>query len=328
MHRRAFLGALSAATSALLLPSWAGAAPATKIRGVERTKLGVTFKLALDHAPFPFAGSPYKDPTTVVFVPSHYRLPANREVDVVLHFHGHNGTAERAITGNALREQLFESKQNAILVVPQGPWMAADSSGGKLDQKGGMARLLTEVRRTMRGAAASGALGKAALAGAARVGRLCISAHSGGYKVAASCLRHGGVNVDEVYLFDALYGSVDDFFAWVVARKDERGGERHKLISHFAGGATRENNLDLSRRLEAAGVRCLHETKPGQLTRAELTKGRAIFMASTLVHEAAAYGQNDLRDCLFASCLTRTLDSTWFEQKREPRTIDARWTPP
>lgn len=327
MQRRAFLHALSAAASALILPSPAVADAPSKIRNVEQSKLGTTFKLALDNAPFPFAGTSYKDATVMVFVPAHYRLPASKEVDVVLHFHGHHGTAERAVTGNALREQVYDSKQNVILVVPQGPWMAADSSGGKLDEKGGLARLLTEVRQVMRGGAASDALGNAALAGAARVGMICLSAHSGGYKVAANCLKHGGVNVNEVYLFDALYSNVDDFFRWVVARKDKRGRERHKLVSHFVGGTAKELNLELMKRLKAEGVRCLHETKAGQLTRAELTRGHAIFMASSVGHDVAAYAQNGLRDCLFASGLTRTLESDWFERKSEPRAIDARWTP-
>src|SRR5512141_432236 len=149
MHRRAFLGTLCTAASAFCLPSPALAAPPTKIRSIGRHKLGLTFKLALDNAPFPFPGSPHKDPTVMVFVPAHYRLPARREVDVVLYFHGHFGNAERTVTGHALREQLCDSKQNAVLVVPQGPWMAPDSSGGKLDEKGGLTKMLTEMRRAM-----------------------------------------------------------------------------------------------------------------------------------------------------------------------------------
>lgn len=324
MDRRAFLGALGAAASALCLPLPSLAAPPSKIRNIERHKLGLTFKLALDNAPFPFAGSPHKDPTVMVFVPAHYRLPSHREVDVVVYFHGHHGNAERTVTGHALREQLCDSKQNAVLVVPQGPWMAPDSSGGKLDEKGGFAKMLAEVRKTMSGSAASDALGQASLAGASRVGMLCVAAHSGGYKVAANCLKHGGVNVNEVYLFDALYSHVDVFHAWVVARKDKSGRDRHKLMSFYQGGTSKELNMELLKRLEASGIRCLHETKAGQLSRADLTKGRAVFMGGAAAHHAAAFGQNNLRDCLFASGLTRTIESNWFEKKGEPRAIDVR----
>lgn len=323
MDRRTFLGTLCAA-SALCLPSPALAEPPGKIRNVERHKLGLTFKLALDHAPFPFPGSTHKDPTVMVFVPSYYRLPARREVDLVVYFHGHFGNAERTVTGHSLREQLCDSKQNAVLVVPQGPWMAPDSSGGKLDEKGGLARMLGEVRKTMQTTAANDALGQASIAGATRVGMICLAAHSGGYKVAAQCLRHGGVNVNEVYLFDALYSHVEVFHDWVVARKDKSGRDRHKLMSFFQGGASKELNLELMKHLQASGVRCLQETKAGQLSRADLTKGRAVFMGGSPAHHATSFGQNNLRDCLFASGLTRSLQSDWFEKKGEPRAIDVR----
>jgi hypothetical protein len=153
---------------------------------------------------------------------------------------------------------------------------------------------------------------------------VCLSAHSGGYRVAGACLAVGGVNVDEAYLFDALYGSVAEYRTWVVATKNERGRARHKLVSHYVGGKVRDNNLELLAALEQAGVRCHHELIPGQLSRSQLTTGAAIFIAAPLEHGKVTFLHNGLRDCLFASGLRRHLDSDWFENKDQGRAIDLR----
>lgn len=294
-----------------------------KLVNVERSKRGVTLTYHLVHAPFP-KGSEYDDPTVIVFVPDHFRLPKARKVDVLVHFHGHNTTAKRATAAHLLREQLHDSKQNALLVVPQGPVNAVDSSGGKLDRAGGLSRMLGELLQELRRSDAGKALGDSSLAGVKDVRHLCLSAHSGGYRVAASCVRRGGVNVNETFLFDALYGEVAAFRSWVAARKSAKGNKRHKLISQYAGGKVKENNLALLGQLKAKGVPVLHETKPGQLTRAELTKGTAIFMGSPLAHGEMTFRHNALRDCLYASGFKRHEKSDWFKDKNQKRKIDKR----
>ncbi|AUX27775.1 hypothetical protein SOCEGT47_083730 [Sorangium cellulosum] len=329
LGRRAFLQALGVAGGVVAAPGLWDPAPAmakapSKVRRVDASKLGVTMKLELSHAPFPCDGSPYQDATVMVFVPAHYRAPENDELDLVVHFHGHLTTAERAMAAHKLREQLHESKQNAVLVVPQGAVNAAESPPGKLEKRGGLRRLCGEVAAALSSPSARRALGDSAIPRRAKLGVLCLSAHSGGYRVAAACLRHGGCNVNEVYLFDALYGEVDAFRDWVLARKGKSGRDRHKLISHFVGGAVRRHNLELERALEARGVKCLHERRPGELTRAQLLTGRAIFIEAPVAHGAVTFQQNAFRDCLFASCLRRQLRSGWFKKKNEPRKIDVR----
>jgi hypothetical protein len=327
--RRSFLRALGAlgglvAAPGLWAPAPAAAKPASKVRGVEASDLGVTLKLALSHAPFPCEGAPYQDPTVMVFVPAHYRAPDSGELDLVVHFHGHNTTAERAIVTHKLREQLNDSKQNAVLVVPQGAVNVPESPPGKLEKRSGLRKLCGEVASVLAGPAARKALGDSAIRAKATLGMVCLSAHSGGYRVAAACLRSGGCNVNEVYLFDALYGEVETFRDWVLERKNKSGRDRHKLVSHFVAGDVRRLNLDLERGLEEQGVACLHERRPGELTRKQLMSGRAIFVETGLAHSAVTFEQNAFRDCLFASGLRRQLRSDWFENKDEPRRIDTR----
>ena len=290
MHRREFLAALGGAAFLSLFPRRAraqGAWPGPVVRDAR----GTTMVLELAHAPFPSGGSPYRDDTVIVFVPEHFRFRESEGAAVLVHFHGHNTTAERAIDAHALREQLADSKQNAILVVPQLATMAADSSCGKLETPGGLLRLLGEALTTA-AVVGRGVLGDSAIPRDARLGTVCMSAHSGGYHAAASSLRVGGVDVRELYLFDALYAEADAFRDWVMARRGESLHRRHKLVSYYTEGGTTEAASDALRAaLERANVLCEHETREGDLSRGELSHADAVFVRTGLFHS-----QRDLGD--------------------------------
>ena len=68
----------------------------------------------------------------------------------------------------------------------------------------------------------------------------------------------------------------------------------------------------------------LHEEREGQLSRADITKGRAVFIRTRVDHSRLTYQTNGLRDCLYASSLTRRLESDWFADKDGEREIDRR----
>ena len=324
LRRRTVLGILGAVAAVLALDLGHGVALADdkkKLKRVEAHPQGTTLFFALDNAPFADDGK-YNDATVLVFVPAYYRLPKSRAVDMVVHFHGHISTAERAVYGHSLREQLADSKQNAILVAPQGPVMTPDSSAGKLEKSGGFKRLVRELIKELRRADVGAALGDSSLAGAYDAGIVCLSGHSGGYNAVAHCLERGSVEVREVYLFDALYGRVSTFRSWVLAEQEKPG--RHKLMDFYAGGDPTTNSLKLLEQLKADGIRCYHEQTAGELTRAQMTKGQAVFIHTPLAHSEATFRHNAMRDCLYASSLKRYVKSDWFEAKNKPRQIDRR----
>ena len=333
MHRRAALVALAtlAALPCLSMTTRARAAlaqPRGRVKSLTRDALGTTLVLGLPDAPF--AGVGYGDDTVVVFVPAHYRFRAGASgggedgVSALVHFHGHNSTAERAIAAHALREQLVDSRQNAILVVPQLAVLAADSSCGRLESPGGLARLLGEaLSTTSREGRAT--LDDSAFPEHARLGRLCLSAHSGGYHAAARCLRDGGVDVRETYLFDALYAESDTFRDWVIARRGDPPASRHKLVSYFTVGAPTESlNRALRAELEHAGVLVAEEMQEGELSRGELSHAGAVFVRTGLAHSQVTWETNALRDVLYASTLPRHLPATWFANRTGARPIDRR----
>ena len=326
MQRRVFLGALAAGAVALATKrgSAATAATASRLRSTTRDERGVTLFLELDHAPFPSGGAGYRDNTVIVFVPHHVRIAPGERVSAVVHFHGHNSMAERAMQAHELREQLFDSKQNAILVVPQGPVMSPDSSCGKLDAPGGLSRMLTDVLTTLQSQEAVSALGASAIRAGARIGTVCLSAHSGGYHAAACCVRVGGVEINEVYLFDALYADADAFRDWVVSGKGRSIRSRHKLVSYYGVGTTEAQSLELLAALQKAGVSCAYERVEGTLSRQEITREEAIFIRTGLPHGAITHELNALRDCLYASGLTRRLRTAWFDAKGGARRLEKR----
>jgi len=323
MHRREVLAAL-AAVSVLSLGRSARAQPVSRLRSIARDALGTTLTLALDHAPFPSGGAAYRDDSVLFFVPAHYRYRDEEGVASLVHFHGHNTTAERATAAHQLREQLADSRQNAVLVVPQLAVGSADSACGKLETPGGLARLLEEAIAV---AAREGrpTLGETRFPSSAALGTVCVSAHSGGYHAAACSLRVGGVDVRETYLFDALYAELDTFRDWVTSRRGEALHRRHKLVSYFVEGGNPETNSELLRaELERATVLCEEERQEGELSRHDLSHGEAVFVRTGLWHSQVTWETNALRDCLYASALPRHLSSDWFARKSGARPIERR----
>jgi hypothetical protein len=321
MRRRTFLAALAAAPLVAAARA-ASAQSSTRVKSVTRDADGTTLWMGLEHAPF--AGGGYRDDTVIVFVPAHYRNYDGEDVATLVHFHGHNTTADRAVSAHQLREQLSDSKQNAILIVPQLAVMAADSSCGRLESEGGFAALVDEAISV---AAHEGrySLGDSALPRGARRGTVCLSAHSGGYHAAGCALRTGGVDVRETYLFDALYAEGETFRDWVSLRTGESLHRRHKLVSYFTEGAqTEANNRVLRAQLEKLGVLCEEELQEGELSRHELSHAEAVFVRSGVWHSGVTWETNALRDCLFASALPRHVASNWYAHKMGARPIERR----
>jgi hypothetical protein len=323
MDRRSFLAAAAILPFVSASVARAAQAPARpRLKSLARDALGTTLVLGVPHAPF--AGVGYGDDTVIVFVPERYRFRPDEGLSALVHFHGHNSTAERAVAAHALREQLVDSRQNAVLVVPQLAVLAADSACGRLESPGGLARMLGDAIAT---ASRTGrvTLDESSFPERPELGRVCLSAHSGGYHAAACSLRDGGLNVSETYLFDALYAESDVFRDWVVARRSDPAVSRHKLVSYFTAGAPTEPiNLALRAELERRGVLVAEEQREGELSRRDLSHASAVFVRSGLAHSDVTWETNALRDVLYASTLPRHLNATWFASRDGARPIERR----
>ncbi len=187
---------------------------------------GTTLVYRMADAPFPNGRSRFKDDTVLVFVPTGFKAPSGGELHAAVFFHGHFDTAENATIQKALREQLVKSGRKAVLVVPQLATNAHDSSAGKLERNGGLARLLLSVRKRL-----VVDVPAAGLKGDGGLGTIVVAGHSGGFQGAACAVSAGGVPIRAVALFDAMYGFSARFARWLADAPKER-----RLVHVFRPG--------------------------------------------------------------------------------------------
>ena len=156
-----------------------------------------------DGKQLPRAGH-YDDSSVLLVIPK--GLQAGPTVDLVVWFHGWHNNVDTALQFYGLARQFAASGRDAVLVLPEAAKNAADSYGGKMRQEGMfqllVADILDELKRN-----------KAVPANAV-AGRIVLAGHSGAYSVIADILEHGKQPVDEVWLFDALYGRMNTFIRW------------------------------------------------------------------------------------------------------------------
>ncbi len=149
----------------------------------------------------------YVDSSIAVFVPDGFKETADG-VNLIVHFHGHMNDNMGVLEQFQMPQSMIGAKTNAILVLTQGPYRARDSFGGKMEDDGGLKRLVDDVLETMK---------REEVTASTKLARLILSAHSGGYRPTAFALDRGGLNqfITHVFLFDAFYANQDMFKKWL-----------------------------------------------------------------------------------------------------------------
>lgn len=169
----------------------------------------------------------YLNNRVAVFIPKGFRNSG--KIDFVVHFHGWGNSVDSVLVYFRLIEQFSQSNKNAILVVPQGPYRAPDSFGGKLEDENGFLNFIDELMQK---------LFDDKWISSKKPGTIILVGHSGGYHVISYILLRGGMNrhIKEVFLFDALYGQMEKFCYWI----DDYDG---KLINIYTenGGTKSES---------------------------------------------------------------------------------------
>jgi beta-lactamase class A len=149
----------------------------------------------------------YDDNSVVVVVPETFKETAEG-TNVIIHFHGHMDDNLGVLERDGMPQALAAQRINAILVLPQGPYRADDSFGGKMEDKGGLKRLIEDMLSTMK---------NENIVKSTRLNKLVISADGLGYRAAAFALERGGLqsHITDVFLFDALFGRQDALRDWL-----------------------------------------------------------------------------------------------------------------
>jgi len=241
------------------------------------------------HDFFP-ADKHYTDSTVVIFIPKDFR--AGKQLNFVVHFHGWGNHVSSVLHQHQLIKQFAESGRNAVLVVPQGPRDASDSSGGKLEDPDGFKRFMDEARTTLRTGAGGQGLSKA------KIGKIILSGHSGGYRAIAFILAQGGLtdHVREVWLFDGLYAQTDKFRNWF-----EHQPCRFLSIYTERGG-TKAETEELMTELKRKGTPFCAKTDL-ETTPHDLQTNRLVFLHTDLDHNDVVNKRKTFCQFLKTSCL-------------------------
>jgi hypothetical protein len=235
------------------------------------------------------AAEHYADDTVAIFIPKGFRETG--KIDFVVHFHGWNNNVDGVLKRYQPIEQLIASGRNAVLVVPQGPYNASDSFGGKLEDSEGFSRFMSDVIHTLRQ--------KSALKNKEfTLGNIILSGHSGGYQVISSIVDRGGLtdHVREVWLFDALYARTEKFLSWW----DKSHGRFVNIYTEHDG--TKDETEKLMAGLKDRGT-ALFFAKDTEATPANLRENRMLFLYTDLAHDDVIHKRKAFEQFLSTSCL-------------------------
>jgi beta-lactamase class A len=171
---------------------------------------------------FPFDPH-YSDSSAVVVIPDGY-FEHNDAIDFIIHFHGWNNDVLNVMEQFDMVQQLIASRKNAILVFAQGPYRASDSGGGRMEDRGGLKRFVKETMQILK---------KENRIKNTSVGKIIITAHSGGYRPAILSLTVGNLeeNIREIFLFDAFYALTDQVIPWL--KQDQNNRLRSVYTEHL-----------------------------------------------------------------------------------------------
>lgn len=170
------------------------------------------------------AASHYSDSSVLIYTPSYAGKTTTR--NLVFWFHGWGNNIDTALRQYKLLEQFEASRRDAVFVFPEGPKNASDSYGGKLEQPAVFQALVKEV------ADKTGSKAR-------RVEHITLAGHSGAYRVISRIIN--ATPVDEVILFDALYGGNDAYLKWL-------SDPAHRFINIYTkDGGTYDNSLYIAR---------------------------------------------------------------------------------
>ncbi len=220
----------------------------------------------------------YNDSTTLVFVPDYLSLEDS--FDIIVYFHGWWNNVDSVIAQFRLIEQLYDSKRNAILVMPEGPKNAPDSFGGKLEEEGRFKKLIEETISHLPGSSIK----------EPESFNYILAGHSGGYRVMAFILMYGGLTeqIKEVYLFDGLYAHVEKYTYWL----DHHNGRFINIYTPDGGIKNASVNLMVS--LNAWKIPFVH-INSDDFTNNDLRSERIVIIESQLGHNEVISSQNQFK---------------------------------
>lgn len=175
------------------------------------------------------AAEHYSDSSVLIYVPKHFS--SRKKINYVFWFHGWGNNIDSACKQYDLLNQFEASGRNALFIFPEGPKNAPDSYGGKLEQPQVFQQLVKDVVSQL----AANKVIRPVPVFQINDYDISLAAHSGAYRVISRIINKTPVN--EVILFDAMYGQNDLYMQWLSVSE-------HRFINIYTkDGGTYDNSL-------------------------------------------------------------------------------------
>lgn len=224
----------------------------------------------------------YQDSSVLVHVPAHFK--PSKPFELVFWFHGWYNNIDSATAYFRLLEQFDASARNAIFVFPEGPKNAPDSYGGKLEQPGVFDALVQEVLTSLQ----HQKILKQKQLPLAKDLEITLAGHSGAYRVISKIIAYA--KIQEVFLFDALYGGNDNYMKWMAA------SEKHRFINIYTkDGGTLDNSMLVAKELKTKWDLNPVLVDEKKLTNLQLLYSQILFIYSPLQHNEVVGYENNLQ---------------------------------
>lgn len=226
----------------------------------------------------------YNDSTVAVFIPDY--LSGSDSINMVFYFHGWWNNIDTSISQFDLIKQFHTSKINGVLVLPESSKDAADSFGGRLEEKNTFKNLFEEITNKLRNE----------LGPELYFDKITLAGHSGAYRIISYILLRGGLTerINNVYLFDGLYGQLEKFTYWI----DNYKGRFINIYTPNGGTKGESENL----------IECLESwqipfkiLKKDDFSADELRNERIIIIESLLSHNEVISSKNQFQKFLESS---------------------------
>jgi hypothetical protein len=211
----------------------------------------------------------YSDNHVLIIAPK--KLDAGKKVDLIFWFHGWHNNIDTAAAYYRLTRQLMASGMNAVLVLPEAAKDAADSYGGKLEKPGIFRALVADVLQELKN--------KKIIGTHCECGHILLGGHSGGGEVISFIVENGEIEINEVVLFDALYGGTEKLMVWI------KSDTSHRFIHLYTdyGYGPKDESQNMTTMLKQEQIP-FYATEESALTPKDIQNNKLVFIHSSSQH--------------------------------------------
>ncbi len=221
----------------------------------------------------------YSDSSILIYVPPQFS--SAQKISYVFWFHGWGNNIDSACKQYKLTEQFAASGRNAVFIFPEGPKNASDSYGGKLEQADVFQGLMKDVITQLTAHKIIKPVNRFNI----NDYDISLAGHSGAYRVISRILNKTPVN--EVILFDAMYGGNDAYLEWLAV-------PAHRFINIYTkDGGTFDNSHLIMKQLADSLQIPFVSMNEDAVNPEGLLQNQKLFIYSSMQHNEVIAGNNN-----------------------------------